>query len=190
MGPCWASLRSTPSRHGRWQRTHPSGPRRRSSSPPLLHPPKSQPRIKPRRLRPDYHSLNSLSVRPSRVGSGGGGGDACEASAPGLSHRICHPAACSHSRRPVITPLKPTALGTKAAMRKGAAVGAGPAPDRQPSLDPRLPGATPLPAPPRRVGLRTLGPATVLRRRGLGLGTVGAGSAAGSGLDRGPATRV
>ena len=78
MGPCWASLRSTPSRHGRWQRTRPSGPRCRSSSPPLLHsPPKSQPLIKPRRLRPDYRSLNSLSVRPSRVGSGGG--DACEA---------------------------------------------------------------------------------------------------------------
>ncbi|CAD6340434.1 unnamed protein product [Miscanthus lutarioriparius] len=63
-------------------------------------------------------------------------------------------------------------------MRKGAEVGAGLAPDRQPSSDPRLPGATPLPAPPRLVGLLTLGRATVLRRRGLGLGTVGAGSAA------------
>nr|AWA44641.1 hypothetical protein SO13M23_000003 [Saccharum officinarum] len=63
-------------------------------------------------------------------------------------------------------------------MRKGAAVGAGPAPDQRPSSDPRLPGATLVPAPLRRVGLRTIGRATVLRRRGLGLGTVGAGSVA------------
>ena len=67
------------------------------------------------------------------------------------------------------------------AMRKGAAVGTGPALERRPSSDPRSPGATLLPAPPRRVGLRTLVRVTVLRQRGLGSGTVGAGSAAGSG---------
>uniref|UniRef100_A0A0Q3PZQ3 Uncharacterized protein n=1 Tax=Setaria italica TaxID=4555 RepID=A0A0Q3PZQ3_SETIT len=59
-------------------------------------------------------------------------------------------------------------------MRKGAAVGAGPGPERRPSSDPRLPGAIPLPAPPRRpwagAGAAVAG--------GLGLGTVGAGSAA------------
>jgi hypothetical protein len=65
-------------------------------------------------------------------------------------------------------------------MRKGDAVGAGPVPERQPASDPCFLGATPLPAPPRRVGLQALGRATVLRRRGLGLGTVGAGSAGGS----------
>ena len=74
-------------------------------------------------------------------------------------------------------------------MMKGAAVGAGPAPERRPATDSRLPGATPLSAPPRRVGLRTLVRATVLRWRGLGLGTVGAGSAAGSGRGHGRATR-
>ena len=67
------------------------------------------------------------------------------------------------------------------AMRKGAAVGTGPALERWPSSDPRSPGATLLPAPPRCVGLRTLVLATVLRQRGLASGTVGVGSAAGSG---------
>ncbi|KAG2613279.1 hypothetical protein PVAP13_4KG348440 [Panicum virgatum] len=40
-----------------------------------------------------------------------------------------------------------------AAMRKGAAVGAGPLPERQPASDPCLPGATPSPRPtaPRRI---------------------------------------
>ena len=52
---------------------------------------------------------------------------------------------------PVTTPLKPTTIGTKTTtMRKGAAVGVGPAPERRPSSDPRLLRATPLPAPPRR----------------------------------------
>ncbi|OEL38491.1 hypothetical protein BAE44_0000488, partial [Dichanthelium oligosanthes] len=71
----------------------------------------------------------------------------------------------------------------KAAMRKGAPVGAGLLSERRPASDPRPPGATPLPAPPRRVGLQALGRATGLRRRGLGLGlgTVGSGCAAGSG---------
>ena len=99
-------------------------------------------------------------------------------------------AACSHSRMPVITTPKPVALGEKtAAMKKGAAVGAGRVCEWQPASDPCLLGATPLPAPPRRVGLQAFGRPTVLRRRGLGLGTVGAGFAAGSGRGRGRATR-
>ena len=60
-------------------------------------------------------------------------------------------AACSHSRMPVITTPKPVALGEKtAAMKKGAAVGAGRVCERQPASDPCLLGATPLPTPPHR----------------------------------------
>jgi hypothetical protein len=79
--------------------------------------------------------------------------------------------------------------GKTAAMRKGAAVGAGPVPERRPASDPSLVGATPLPAPPCRVGLQALGRATVPRWRELGLGTVVAGFAAGSGRGRGRAAR-
>uniref|UniRef100_A0A804PVP1 Uncharacterized protein n=1 Tax=Zea mays TaxID=4577 RepID=A0A804PVP1_MAIZE len=80
------------------------------------------------------------------------------------------PAACSRSRRPVTTPLKPTALGTKAAMRKGAALGAGPVPDWRSSPDLRLPGATLVPAPLRRAGLRTCGGRRCFGGRGWGWG--------------------
>ncbi|KAJ1260126.1 hypothetical protein BS78_10G208200 [Paspalum vaginatum] len=60
-------------------------------------------------------------------------------------------------------------------MRKGAAAGPGPAPERRRASDPRIPGATLVPAPPRRVGLQALWP-------GDGAGAAAAGFGVG---DRG-----
>ncbi|KAG2586234.1 hypothetical protein PVAP13_5NG049424 [Panicum virgatum] len=88
--------------------------------------------------------------------------------------QICHHrrAACSHSRMPVITRL-PAALGQEtAAMRKGAAVGAGPVSERQP---PRIHASrghpSPLPTAPRRIA--GLWPGDGAAATGVGVGDRG-----------------
>jgi len=88
--------------------------------------------------------------------------------------QICHHrrAACSHSRMPVITRL-PAALGQEtAAMRKGAAVGAGPVSERQP---PRIHASrghpSPRPTAPRRIA--GLCPADGAAATGVGVGDRG-----------------